>query len=187
MISGKLSELIRPVILVQKIIWFIIAFSILFYIVLLYFLLDGTMATGVSAGFGLEVLIYILSGASAAGSVYYYRYSISERKLKKFLAQELDIEQLAKDPRTSEVDDEKLDRLNSIPNVEAKIYSLMIEFQKNITISLLLSELIVIFGSTLSFLTGDFSRIVPFAIVSVILCIWMFPKPQTLIKRAHKL
>ena len=187
MISKNLKELIRPVILVQKIIWFIIVFSILFYIVLLYFLLGRTMVNGASAKYGLEVLIYILSGASAAGTVYYYRYSISDSKLRKFMAQDLDIEQLAKDPRTSEVDDEKLDKLNSIPNVEAKIYSLMFEFQKSITISLLLSELIVIFGSTLSFLTGDFSRIVPFAIVSVILCIWMFPKPQSLIKRAHKL
>ena len=187
MISTNLKELIRPVILVQKIIWFIIVFSILFYIVLLYFLLGGTMVNVASAGYGLEVLIYILSGASAAGSAYYYSYSISDRKLRKFVAQDLDIEQLAKDPRTSEVDDEKLDKLNSIPNVEAKIYSLMFEFQQSITISLLLSELIVIFGSTLSFLTGDFSRIVPFAIVSVILCIWMFPKPQSLIKRIYKL
>jgi len=187
MISELLTALIRPVILVQKIIWFIIVLSILSYIVLLYFLLGGSMAGGVSVGNSLEILIYILSGASATGSIYYYRHSISESKLRKFMARELDIEQLAKDPRTSKIDDEKLTKLSSIPNEEAKIYSLMMEFQKNITISLLLSELIVIFGSTLSFLTGNFSRIVPFAIVSVILCIWMFPKPLFLIKRAHKL
>lgn len=187
MISKNLKELIRPVILVQKFIWFIIVFSILFYIVLLYYLLGGTMITGTSTGYGLEVLIYILSSSSAAGSVYYYRYSISDGKLRKFMEQDLNIGQLAKYQRTSEVDDEKLDKLNSIPNVEAKIYSLMFEFQKSITISLLLSELIVIFGSTVSLLNGDFSRIVPFAIVSVILCIWMFPNPQSLIKRAHKL
>jgi hypothetical protein len=185
MISEQLNELIRPVILVQKIIWFIIVLSIVFYIVLLYFLIDGNIADSSGAGNGLEILIYILSGASAAGSIYYYRYSISDKKLRKFMAQELDIQQLAKDPRTSEIDDEKLDKLNSITNVEAKIYSLMIEFQKSITISLLLSELVVIFGSTLSFLTGNFFRIVPFAIVSVILCIWMFPRPQSLINKAH--
>jgi hypothetical protein len=185
MISEQLSELIRPVILVQKIIWFIIAFSILFYLVLLYFLLGGTMDSELSAGLGFEVLIYILTGASAAGSIYYYRYSTSDIKLRNFMARELDIEQLAKDPRTSEIDHEKLDKLNSVPKEEAKIYSLMFDFQKNITISLLLSELVVIFGSTLSFLTGNFSRIVPFAIVSVILCIWMFPKPQSLIKRTQ--
>jgi hypothetical protein len=159
----------------------------LFYIVLLYFLLGGTIADGASAAYGLQVLIYILSGTSAAVSVYYYRYSISNTKLEKFMAQVLDIEQLTKDPRTSKIDDEKLNKLKSISDTEAKIYSLMFEFQKNITISLLLSELVVIFGSTLSFLTGDFSRIVPFTIVSVILCIWMFPKPQSLIKRAQKL
>ena len=157
MISEQLSELIRPVILVQRIIWFIIVFSIFSYIVLLYYLLGSILTDGESAGYGLEVIIYILSGASAAVSVYYYRHSISNTKLEKFMAQELDIEQLAKDPRTSKIDLEKLDKLKTIPNEEAKIYSLMFEFQKNITISLLLSELVVIFGSTLSFITGDFS------------------------------
>jgi len=187
MISERLDELIRPLILVQKIIWLIVTLSIVFYISFLYFALGGNIKTGSDIGFGMKIFVYLLSGACAAASVVYYLYSISDNKLKQFMSRDLDVVLLARDTRTKKVDEDILVKLNSLPEIDAKIYSLMSEYQKNITISLMLCELVIIFGSSLSFISNDFSKILPFGIVSIILCVWMFPRSQSLIRRVHNL
>jgi len=187
MISKRLNELIRPLILVQRIIWFIITLSIVFFISFIYFTVGGTITAGSGIGIRMEIFVYLLSGACAAGSIFYYRYSISDNKLKQFISRDLDVVYLAKDTRTKKVDEDILEKLNSLPEIDAKIYSLMFEYQKNITVSLISCELVIIFGSALSFTSENFFRIVPFAIVSIILCVWMFPRPQSLIRRVHNL
>ena len=187
MISERLNELIRPLILVQRIIWLIIALSIIFYISFLYFTLGGNISSGSDIGIRMEIFVYLLSGACAAGSIFYYRYSISDNKLKQFMSRDLDVVFLAKDTRTKKVDEDILEKLNSLPEIDAKIYSLMFEYQKNTTVSLNLCELVIIFGSSLSFISNDFSKILSFGIVSIILCVWMFPRPQSLIRRVRNL
>lgn len=119
------------------------------------------------------------------GSIFYYRYALSEDHLKKFINKDVDVELLAKNPKTKEVDTKKLAQLKSLSSPELKIYSLMFELQKITIITLILNELLVIFGSALSFLNDDVSKVVPFGIVSLVLSCWMFPKPQSLIKRVQ--
>lgn len=185
--SKELLELIRPAIMVQKILWFVIVGSIIFYIGFVYIFIGGNIALSTSIGSNLEILIYILAGAAAVGSVYYFRYSMSDNHLLKFMAKDVDVESLVKNPRTKEIDEAKLARLNSLTPKELKIYSLMFEYQKIIIITLILNELIVILGSALSFINDDTSKIFPFGILSLVLSFWMFPRPQPLIKRVQSL
>ncbi len=187
MISDELKELNRPTILVQKVLWFIIVGSIIFYIGFVYIFIGGNKALASSVGSNIELLIYVLAVAAALGSILYYQYAYSNKNLKRFMSKDVDIELLAKNPRKKEVDAGKLGQLNSLSPVELKIYSLMFELQKITIITLILNELIVIFGSAISFINEDSSKIVPFGIVSLVLSFWMFPKPQSLIKRALKL
>jgi len=187
MISEQLKELIRPAVLVQKIIWFVIVGSIIFYIGFVYIFIGGNKALTTSIGSNVDLLIYVLAGAAFIGSILYYRYSLSDSRLKQFMSKDVDLELLAKDPRTKKIDAGKLSRLNSLSVLETKIYSLMFELQKITILSLILNELIVIFGSALAFISEDVSKIVPFGIVSLVLSFWMFPRAQSLIKRVQNL
>ncbi len=187
MISEELKELIRPAILVQKILWFVIVGSIIFYIGFVYIFIGGNEVLATSIGSGIELLIYVLAGAATLGSIFYYRYALSSKNLKRFMSKEVDLELLAKDPRTKKIDAGKLAKLKSLSVLEIKIYSLMFELQKITLLSLILIELMVIFGSALAFMNEDVSKIVPFGIVSLVLSFWMFPRPESLIKRGQNL
>jgi len=187
MISEQLKELIRPAVLVQKIIWFVIVGSIIFYIGFVYIFLGGNKALTSPVSGDMDIFIYLLAGAAFVGSILYHRYSLSDKKLKQFLSKDVDLELLAKDPRTKKIDTGKLGKLNSLPVLETKIYSLMFELQKITILSLILNELIVIFGSAIAFMNEDVSKIVPFGIISPVLCFWMFPRAQAIIKRAEQL
>jgi len=187
MISEQLKELIRPVALVQKIIWFVIVGSIIFYIGFVYIFIGGNKALTSSIGSNIELLIYILAGAAFVGSILYHRYSLSDSRLKQFMSKDVDLDLLAKDPRTKIIEVAKLTKLNSLSVLETKIYSFMFELQKITLLSLILTELIVIFGSALAFISEDVSKIVPFGIVSLVLSFWMFPRPESLINRVQNL
>ncbi len=187
MISDELKELIRPVVLVQRIIWFVIAGSIIFYIGFVYFFIGENKALAISVGGYVEPLIYILAGASVLGSILYYRYSLSESRLSQFMDPDTDLRSMAVNPRTKEVDQAKLDRLNALSDHEAKIYSLMFELQKITIVVLILNELTAIFGSVLAFVYDDAQKIIPFAIASLVLSFWMFPRHLSLIKRVQSL
>lgn len=187
MISEELKELIRSPILAQKLLWIIIVGSIIFYISFVYIVVGGKSVLVLSISSAIELLIYVLAGISMFGSVFYYRYALSDNHLKKFMNKDVDIELLAKNPMSKEVDSNKLTQLSSLKPIELKIYSLMFELQKITIITLILNELIVIFGSAISFINDDVSKIVPFGIVSLVLSFWMFPKPQSLIKRVQSL
>jgi len=147
----------------------------------------GNTVLVISMSSTVELLIYVLTGISMLGSIFYYHYALSDNRLKKFMSKNVDVELLAKNPMSKEVNSNKLAQLNSLSQKELKIYSLMFELQKITIITLILNELIVIFGSAISFINDDVSKIVPFGIVSLVLSFWMFPKPQSLIKRVQSL
>ncbi len=101
------------------------------------------------------------------------------------MRKDVDIDLLAKNPRTKEIDKTKLAQLKPLSSDELKIYSLIFELQKITILTLILNELIVIFGSAISFIHDDVSRIIPFGIVSLGLSFWMFPRAQAVIKRVQ--
>ena len=186
MISDELKELIRPVVLVQKIIWFVIVGSIIFYISFIYKFVGENKALATPVGDYIEPLIYLLACSCVLGSIFYYRYALSDNRLSQFMNKDLDLEALVTNPIKKEVDTARLDELRSLSDKEAKIYSLMFELQKITIITLILNELTAIFGSVLAFVNDDASKIIPFAIGSLVLSFWMFPRYRALIKRVQK-
>ncbi|MEM7007751.1 MAG: hypothetical protein AAF462_01300 [Thermodesulfobacteriota bacterium] len=187
MISDELNELIRPVVLVQKLIWFIIVGSIIFYIGFVYFFTGENKAISSPDISYLQPLIYILASLSVLGSIFYYRYALSESKLNQFMTKDVDIQSLVMNPRTKEIDSDKLAKLKSLSDRDTKIYSLMFELQKITIIVLILNEVTAILGSVLAFVNDDAAKIVPFAIASLVLSFWMFPRHMPLIKKADSL
>ena len=183
MISAQLKELIRPVVLAQKIIWFAITLSIIFYTGFVYIFFGTTSRASSSGWGGTEILIYIISVAAVAGSIYYRRNYMSEDNINKFTSRNHSAAELAIDPRTKKPDPEKLSLLESLNPAELGVYVLMIEFQKYILINLALNEIVIVLGLALALLSDDPSTIIPFTVISLLLDIWIYPKPDLIIKR----
>ena len=187
MISDDLKELIRPVVLVQRIIWFVIVGSIIFYISFIYKFVGENKVLATSAGGYVEPLIYVLAAACVLGSILYYRHALSSGRLSQFMGNDVDLNSLVMNPRTKEIDNVRLEQLKSLPDNELKIYSLMFELQKVTIISLILNEITAILGSVLAFVNDDASKIIPFAIGSLVLSFWMFPRHRSLITKVSSL
>jgi len=145
----------------------------------------GNSSLTISINRTVELLIYLVAGISMLGSIFYYHYALSDNYLRNFMNKDVDVESLVKNPRTKKIDSHRLAELSSLSSSELKIYSLMFELQKITIITLILNELIVIFGSAISFINNDVSKILPFAIVSLGLSLWMFPRAHSLIKRVQ--
>ena len=103
------------------------------------------------------------------------------------MSNDLDLEALVTNPRTKEIDNAKLDQLSSLSDQETKLYSLMFELQKITIIALILNEITAILGSVLAFVNDDASKIIPFAIGSLFLSFWMFPRYKSIIKKLNSL
>jgi hypothetical protein len=47
--------------------------------------------------------------------------------------------------------------------------------------------MVALLGFVLAFLSGEFMKIIPFGLASLLLNIWMFPRPESVIERSQKL
>lgn len=186
MITPQLKDLIRPLILVQRVIWIIITCSILFYS-FLAFILIGTNKTSDVGMMGLEMVLYIAAVVFAASSVLYHRYSLSDAHLSMFLKRDVEVADLSRAVGAKGAEYGQLAQIESMSDFDRRALSLMYELQKVSLINLILNEMVIILGFVIAFLSGYYLKIVPFGIVSLLLCIWMFPKPESIVERACNL
>ena len=74
---------------------------------------------------------------------------------------------------------DSIDILSALCESEKRVLYLLNELQKSSIINLILNELVIMIGFVLSFLSGDFMKIIPFGAASLVLCIWMFPRTES--------
>jgi len=183
MITPRLKDLIRPLILVQRVIWIIITCSILFYF-FLAFILIGTNKSSDAGMMGLETVLYVLAIAFAGSSIFYHRYSLSDDRLSMFLKRDVDAADLSRAMGAKGAEYGQLAQIESLSGFDKRALSLLYELQKISLINLILNEMVIILGFVIAFLGGYYLKIVPFGIVSLLLCIWMFPRPESVAERA---
>lgn len=187
MLSAQLRQLIRPLVVIQQVIWIVITGSIVFYFGIIYLLIGGQDSDSPTMSGGLKIALYGAATLVTAASFYLRNYFLSDESLRRFLAKDLNLEELARDPGKDAVDSQKLERLRSLSEFEQKIFSLMYYLQKVTFINLFLNEIIVIIGFVLAFLSGDPGKIIPFGAVSLLLSIWMYPRSGKITERARRL
>jgi hypothetical protein len=187
MLSAQLRKLIRPLVIIQQVIWLVITGSIVFYFGIIYLLVGDRDSDSPSMSGDLKIALYVAAILVAAASFYLRNYFLSDESLRRFLAKDLNLEELARDPGKDSPDSQKLERLRSLSVFEQKIFSLMYYIQKTTFINLFLNEIVVIIGFVLAFLSGDPGKIIPFGAVSLLLCIWMYPRSGKITERARQL
>lgn len=187
MITPQLKHLIRPSVLVMRTVWAIITGSVLFYLVLAYVLVAGGRSAGLPGIGVMEAVIYLAAAAAAVASVLYHRYSLSDDRLSMFLKRDVDVADLSRAMGAKGAEYGQLARIESMSDFDRRALSLMYELQKISLINLILNEMVIILGFVIAFLSGYYLKIVPFGIVSLLLCIWMFPKPELVIEKARNI
>ena len=184
-ISPRLNKLIRPLVLTERVIWLAITGSVLFYC-LMAFVLAGSGSPRIGSA-GLDAVIYAAALSAAGFSAFYRRRALSDERISLAMKNGEDFAKLTADPRTKSIDTEHHSILESLDAFEKAAYALMAGLQKTTLISLVLNEFVVVLGFVLAFLSGDPYKIIPFGFAALLLNLWMFPRPGTLIRRARSL
>jgi len=184
MMTPQLKRLIRSAVIVEYAVWAVITGSVLFYFVLAYVLEKGGMSAGLQGIGAMEAVLYAAAAAAAAASVLYRRHCYSHERILSILRKDADIDTLSGGLGADGADSERIAFLRTLGESEKRAFILLSELQKTSIISLVLNEMVVMLGFVLAFLSGDFVKIIPFGVVSLLLNIWMFPRPESVAERA---
>ncbi|HKQ33522.1 MAG TPA: hypothetical protein VJV40_09955 [Thermodesulfobacteriota bacterium] len=169
--NPNLERLIGARVLAERAVWVMITGSVIFYSFLAYKLAGESAGAAADSLSGAEPLFYIAAAAAAVFSVVYRRRSFSDAGVRAILSKF--------DTGAHGIED-----VSALNESEKRAFFLLNELQKASIINLIINEIVIIIGFVLSFLSGDFMKIIPFGIASLVLCLWMFPRTESVAERA---
>jgi len=178
--NPQFKPLIRERALTERIVWAIITGSVVFYFFLAYILVGENPSAGVMGVSGAEPLFYIAAASVAAFSIVYRRRSFSDERIRAVLSN-FDTGAFPHEAVGGRPGSDGIDSMSALSESEKRVLYLLNELQKSSIINLILNELVIMTGFVLSFLSGDFMKIIPFGAASLVLCIWMFPRTESVI------
>ena len=186
--SDQFEKFLKPKIFVIRILWFSLTIPILFYIFIAYFV---SFRTDYLDSKSLEITLkYVFYGAGLiiiVLSLMIKKILFSNKKIIAQLKKEVNPEDLAINPETKEIDQDKLERLSQLSEQELKLISLANWYTVRFIMQMSICEAIPILGLLLSFITYRPSEILPFAIVSFILCLAFYNGLNSVIEKGSKI
>lgn len=168
------ERLIRTRVMAGRAVWLMITGSVVFYFFLAYKIAGVSAGAGRGGLSGAEPLFYIAAAAAAVFSIIYHRRSFSDDGVRAILSK-------------FDAGSHGIEDVSALSESEKRALFLLNELQKASIINLILNEIVIMTGFALSFLSGDSAKIIPFGIASLVLCLWMFPKTESLIKKAQNI
>ena len=178
--NPRLERLMRTRSLTERIVWAVITGSVLFYFFIAYLFVLQNTGAGVRAVSGLAPVFYTVAAVAAAISVVYRIRSFSHGRIREILGN-YNPDASPGDELTGNTD---TDDVNALNVSEKKALFLLNELQKASIINLILNEIVIMIGFVLTFLSGDIGKIIPFGVASILLCLWMFPRTESMVKKA---
>lgn len=172
--TPQLKRLISARVLAERAVWVIITGSVIFYSFLAYKITGESTGAGADSLSGAEPLFYIAAAVAAVFSVVYRRRAFSDDGVCAILSK-------------FDAGSHGIEDVSALSESEKRASFLLNELQKASIINLILNEFVVLIGFALSFLSADFMKIIPFGAASLVLCIWMFPRTGSVIKKAQNI
>jgi hypothetical protein len=112
---------------------------------------------------------------------------MSERKFRQFVTQAFDPETLARNPRTGQVDQTRLQWLRALSASEQRqLLAANASFVPFI-VQLAVAEAVVLYGLVLATISHSWPTVVPFAIVTIALLLTVSPNVDSSLERAARL
>lgn len=184
MTSPVLYNLIEKNSKVLKIVW-----AALFIAMILYAAFSFTFKFN-AENTPSEIVAYILYATGlvfAFISIALYKRTFSEKQLRKKLENKINVDDLSRDPRTNKVDVEKKKILLQLPILEQRIYDISNSFMVPYVICWAMNESIVLLGFVASYLFKDTQKVIPFAIIGILLHIQMYPQLKTVLEKVRSM
>ena len=164
----------------------IITGSAVFYFFLAYKITGERTGAGADGMIGAGPLFYKAAAAVAVFSIVYRRRSFSDERMRAILS-EFDTGAFPVRAETAGAGSHGVDNMSALCESEKRAFFLFNELQKASIINLMINELVIMTGFALSFLSGDFMRIIPFGVASLVVCLWMFPRTESVVKKAQNI
>jgi hypothetical protein len=184
--NPNFERLIGARVLAERAVWVIITGSVVFYFFLAYKITGESTGAGADSLSGAEPLFYIAATVAAVFSVVYRRRSFSDERMRAILSK-FDTDAFPDEPVTGRAGSYGIDDMSALSESEKRTFFLLNELQKASILNLIINEIVIMTGFMLSFLSGDFMKIIPFGIASLVLCLWMFPRTESVIKKAQNI
>ena len=178
--TPAVRELLRPVMLVNSILWFALTASIFIYGITAYIVSQDRAPADVSDGLQLGLRIAAIITALLSLSV--MRVFLSDDRLRKAMEPEASSEELAGQLN----DEERLGKIQSLSPAERKLLRVPGLFFTPFIIRLVLNESIAIYGLVLVFLSHTFTPILPFAAAAIVLNFTCLPRIDAVLGRAAR-
>ncbi|MEW6729843.1 MAG: hypothetical protein AB1489_00775 [Acidobacteriota bacterium] len=179
MVSEDLQTLLRPQLMVQKIVWAGLTITIGLYLFLAYqmVVLGQTNLSATQLDKNLEIVIYAFAATMGILSLLLRKFLLSDQRLSTKLTQyHTHPERLAVTPRSGPLDTTKLEKVKKLSAKERAILGLAREYFIAMIMSLALTETIAISGFLLTLLSHQITIMLPFVFATLILNLAFFPR-----------
>ena len=185
--SEVFKELNTPKLNILKLLWIVLCFSTIVCPLIAYFVPGIISPQTNSLPNSVSKVFYILAGLLAIGSILIRRSLLSGTFIKKEMAKDIDAEKILTNNKKIPLKREDLDKFNSLSSFEQKLLALTNKAYVPNLITWILNESIAILGIVLAVLTGDASKLIPFAMLGICSNLGMFPNLDKVHKKAREL
>lgn len=179
--SSELREILQPQFLIERIIWGAFNGSILSYGVVLYVVAQKPASEPMADSAPLEQLFYVIALGVAIGAYFYRRHAFAPERLQKFLFGELSPQQFTPKPKV--IDPKFAAQLEALPQNEQRLVHIAKYLLSRNIFGLAFHEIIAILGLILGFLSQNVLSFVPFAIATLGLNLFIFPRTERLLQQ----
>lgn len=184
--SKTFNQRVKPTQFIMTILWAALLASVFIYIVVGFFITGDREPTELD---GTLVVIMAVCALGAGGASFILpQMMFSPERIRKHMREtEPDLEALAKDPQTQQVDEDKLESLKTLSEVEQRLVGLPALYFAPFILGLALAESVAIFGLMLTFMGGDMTYMLPFCGAAIVLMIMRYPRLDPIFDRAERL
>lgn len=183
MLTPRLEELVRPSELTARVIWVGLTAPIVVYVVVAFLVTDPA-ASAQEPLLALQAVLIVVALIAGTVSLLLPRFLLSDERLQRVLRDDPALEDLARDPQTGKVDEERRRKIEALSTQERKLLRLPPVYLTQLIIRLALTETVAIMGLVLAIISNSPQLVVPFAALALVLNLSSLPKVKEQLESA---
>lgn len=183
--SDTFRSLVAPMERMRWAIWLALVVPLPFFVVVAYAQFGRSEAAAPPPSISLTIPFVILSVALAVLAPYMPGILLPNSRLRKLIEQSP--EDMAREPRTGRVDEDRLARIKRLPADEKRLLVVVSNLFAGFIARVAFNEAIGVIGLVLAFTSRSFAALVPFAIVSLALNLMLPSLLSMVLQRAATL
>jgi F0F1-type ATP synthase membrane subunit c/vacuolar-type H+-ATPase subunit K len=179
----SLNKILRPRTLTMRILWSAMVMTILFFVLVSYFITSQHQSEPVPIQNELRMVFYAIAVIAPIAAYFLRRRMLSSERLQPAMRLNVDLRAMATDSETGVTDEARLADLNKLNPLELKAITLSGRYFTAMLLSLALHEVVALCGMMLSMLEQRFEAILPFAAVAIVLDLLIYPRLDKFIEQ----